>query len=220
MEPVIKYENVDIVRKDIRVLKHVNLAVNPGELIYLLGKVGSGKSSLLKTMYAEVPVAAGQARVLDYDLRDIRTKEIPFLRRQIGIVFQDFRLLNDRNVLMNMEFVLRATGWTDRHDINERIEQSLKQVGMLNKGYKMPYELSGGEQQRISIARAMLNNPTLLLVDEPTANLDGPTSQQIMSRLTEISTEGKTVIIATHNHDLTQQHPGRIITCADHTLKE
>ena len=144
MKEIIRYSNVDIVRQDIRVLKGVDLSIKAGEFLYITGKVGSGKSSLLKTMYAEVPIAAGNARVLDYDLESIKDKDIPFLRRQIGIVFQDFRLLNDRNIMANMEFVLKATGWTDKSDIEERIEDSLKQVGMLNKSYKMPYELSGG----------------------------------------------------------------------------
>ena len=186
MKEIIRYSNVDIVRQDIRVLKGVDLSIKAGEFLYITGKVGSGKSSLLKTMYAEVPIAAGNARVLDYDLESIKDKDIPFLRRQIGIVFQDFRLLNDRNIMANMEFVLKATGWTDKSDIEERIEDSLKQVGMLNKSYKMPYELSGGEQQRIVIARAMLNDPKLLLADEPTANLDPNTANQIMSRLMDI----------------------------------
>lgn len=194
MKEIIRYSNVDIVRQDIRVLKGVDLSIKAGEFLYITGKVGSGKSSLLKTMYAEVPIAAGNARVLDYDLESIKDKDIPFLRRQIGIVFQDFRLLNDRNIMANMEFVLKATGWTDKSDIEERIEDSLKQVGMLNKSYKMPYELSGGEQQRIVIARAMLNDPKLLLADEPTANLDPNTANQIMSRLMDISRKGLSLI--------------------------
>lgn len=220
MEHVIKYTNVDIVRQDIRVLKHVDLTVGKGEFVYLTGKVGSGKSSLLKTMYAEVPVASGSARVLGQDLTDLRPKEIPFLRRKIGIVFQDFRLLNDRNVLLNLEFVLKATGWTDKTEIQSRIELALQQVGMLNKSYKMPYELSGGEQQRIVIARAMLNDPSLLLVDEPTANLDSVTAEQIMERLIEISTQGTSVIVATHHLSLAERHPGRLLICENKQLSE
>lgn len=220
MEHVIKYTNVDIVRQDIRVLKHVDLTVEKGEFVYLTGKVGSGKSSLLKTMYAEVPVASGSARVLGQDLIDLRPKEIPYLRRKIGIVFQDFRLLNDRNVFLNLEFVLKATGWTDKTEIQARIELALQQVGMLNKSYKMPYELSGGEQQRIVIARAMLNNPPLLLVDEPTASLDSVTSTQIMERLQEISAQGTSVIVATHHLSLAERHPGRLLICENKQLSE
>lgn len=218
MKQIIQYKNVDIVRQDIRVLKNINLSIETGQFIYLSGKVGSGKSSLLKTIYAEVPIASGSAQVLGYDMNTIRPKEIPFLRRQIGIVFQDFRLLNDRNVMANMEFVLKATGWTDKTDIQQRIEKSLKQVGMLNKSYKMPYELSGGEQQRIVIARAMLNDPRLLLADEPTANLDPDTANQIMARLSDISKRGTTVIVSTHNPGLSKDFPGQIYTCIDHQV--
>lgn len=218
MSHVINYSNVSIIRQDIRVLKHVDLKVQPGELLYITGKVGSGKSSLLKTMYGEVPVASGKAEVLGYDMTSLRAKEIPSLRRRIGIVFQDFRLLNDRSVFDNLEFVLKATGWTDKADISSRIDSSLRQVGMLNKSYKMPYELSGGEQQRIAIARAMLNDPDLLLVDEPTANLDNETADHIMNRLAEISRQGTAVIIATHNLSLTAQHPGSVVRCHKRTL--
>ena len=220
MKEIIRYSNVDIVRQDIRVLKGVDLSIKAGEFLYITGKVGSGKSSLLKTMYAEVPIAAGNARVLDYDLESIKDKDIPFFLRQIGIVFQDFRLLNDRNIMANMEFVLKATGWTDKSDIEERIEDSLKQVGMLNKSYKMPYELSGGEQQRIVIARAMLNDPKLLLADEPTANLDPNTANQIMSRLMDISRKGTTVLVSTHNLSLSENFKGRILTCSDRRITE
>lgn len=220
MNSIIDYRNVDIVRQDIRVLKHIDLSIDKGEFVYLTGRVGSGKSSLLKTMYAEVPITAGNADVLGFNLTSLKQKEIPMLRRKIGIVFQDFRLLNDRNVFGNMEFVLRATGWTDKTEISERIEQSLTQVGMLNKGYKMPYELSGGEQQRIVIARATLNRPALLLADEPTGNLDNDTAIAIMSRLKEISGQGTTVIVATHNLQLTELLPGRILKCGNRTIEE
>ncbi len=218
MKQTLNYSNVDIVRQDIRVLKGVNLTVDQGEFVYITGKVGSGKSSLLKTMYAEVPIAHGEANVLGYDLMSIRQKEIPFLRRGIGIVFQDFRLLNDRNIYSNLEFVLRATGWKDHDEIDSRIEQSLKNVGMLNKSYKMPHELSGGEQQRIVMARAMLNNPSLLLADEPTGNLDPATAEQIIRRLHEISRNGTTVIVATHNLALVEQFPARTLHCTDRKL--
>jgi len=220
MQHLLNYTNVDIVRQDIRVLKHINLTVDSGEFIYITGKVGCGKSSLLKSIYAEVPVAAGSAEVLGYDLKEIKPKEIPFLRREIGIVFQDFRLLNDRNVYDNLKFVLDATGWKDKEEIKERIETSLKQMGMLNKGYKMPYELSGGEQQRIVIARAMLNNPQLLIADEPTGNLDPDTANQIMKRLQEIKNQGTTVIVATHNLGIIDLFPGRVLKCADRMISE
>lgn len=220
MAHLIKYTDVDILRQDIRVLKRVNLAVDPGEFIYITGKVGSGKSSLLKTMYAEVPVAAGTAEVMGYDLGNIKSAEIPFLRRQVGIVFQDFRLLNDRNIYENLKFVLDATGWKDKNSMKERIESTLRQMGMLNKGYKMPYELSGGEQQRVVIARAMLNDPQLLIADEPTGNLDPVTAAQIMKRLQEIQQQGTTVIVATHNLGLIDQFPGRVLKCADRSISE
>lgn len=220
MAHLIKYTDVDILRQDIRVLKRINLTVDPGEFIYITGKVGSGKSSLLKTMYAEVPVAAGTAEVMGYDLGNIKSAEIPFLRRQVGIVFQDFRLLNDRNIYENLKFVLDATGWKDKNSMKERIETTLRQMGMLNKGYKMPYELSGGEQQRVVIARAMLNDPQLLIADEPTGNLDPVTAAQIMKRLQEIQQQGTTVIVATHNLGLIDQFPGRVLKCADRSISE
>ena len=220
MSHLIKYTDVDILRQDIRVLKRVNLTVDPGEFIYITGKVGSGKSSLLKTMYAEVPVAAGTAEVMGYDLGNIKSAEIPFLRRQVGIVFQDFRLLNDRNIYENLKFVLDATGWKDKNSMKERIETTLREIGMLNKGHKMPDELSGGEQQRVVIARAMLNDPQLLIADEPTGNLDPVTAAQIMKRLQEIQQQGTTVIVATHNLGLIDQFPGRVLKCADRSISE
>ncbi|MDE6928927.1 MAG: ATP-binding cassette domain-containing protein, partial [Muribaculaceae bacterium] len=181
MSVIIQYKNVDIARKELVVLKHVDFKIEPGEFVYLIGRVGSGKSSLLKTMYAEVQVAAGDARVLDFDLSSIRRKDIPMLRRRIGIVFQDFQLLTDRNVFANLEFVLDATGWRNKADKEQRIEEVLREVGMTNKSYKMPHELSGGEQQRIVIARALLNKPELILADEPTGNLDPETGRQIIN---------------------------------------
>lgn len=215
---VIKYSHVDIVRQDIRVLRDVNLTVSPGELVFLTGKVGSGKSSLLKTMYAEVKIAAGDAHVLDRDMRAIPRREIPWLRREIGVVFQDFRLLSDRTVSENLEFVLRATGWRDKDEIASKIEDTLASVGMPTKGYKMPYELSGGEQQRIVIARAMLNTPRLLLADEPTGNLDPETGLMIIDRLAQIAAQGTTVVIATHNTSAITQFPGREIHCENRTI--
>ncbi|MDO4320517.1 MAG: ATP-binding cassette domain-containing protein [Bacteroidales bacterium] len=206
---IIEYKNVEILRKEHVVLKDVSFTVEPGEFIYLIGKVGSGKSSLLKSLYAEVPVDTGEARVFDYDLRAIRRKQIPFLRRRIGIVFQDFQLLTDRNVYANLEFVLDATGWRDKAEKEARIDEALRQVGMANKSYKMPHELSGGEQQRVVISRALLNRPDLILADEPTGNLDPDTGMQIVSQLHDIAAAGTTVIMATHNLALRETFAGR-----------
>jgi len=210
---IVKYRDVEILRKEHVVLKNVSFELKDGEFLYLIGKVGSGKSSLLKSIYSEIPINEGNAKVFDYDLTRIKRKDIPMLRREIGIVFQDFQLLTDRNVYDNLLFVLDATGWKKRADIDERIEKVLKQVGMLNKSYKMPHELSGGEQQRIVIARALLNKPRLILADEPTGNLDPETSEQIVHHLHEISANGTAVIMATHNMALVQQFPGRVLRC-------
>lgn len=218
MGNIVKYRDVEILRQEHIVLKKVSFDVNDGEFLYLIGKVGSGKSSLLKSMYSEIPISTGEAQVFDYDLTKIKRKAIPMLRRQIGIVFQDFQLLTDRNVYDNLRFVLEATGWKKRDEIDYRIEEVLKQVGMLNKSYKMPHELSGGEQQRIVIARALLNKPRLILADEPTGNLDPATSEQIVNHLHEIAKNGTAVIMATHNLALVDQFPGRVLRCEDKQL--
>lgn len=219
--PVIYYKDVELLRKEHVVLKHIDFTLAPGEFVYLIGRVGSGKSSLLKSLYAEVPVESGEARVFDYDLRHLKRKDIPYLRRRIGIVFQDFKLLTERNVYQNLRFVLEATGWRDRNAIDARIDEVLKEVGMLNKSYKMPHELSGGEQQRIVIARALLNSPKLILADEPTGNLDPATGEQITALLHEVSaTAGASVIMATHNLALTERFPARIICCVDKKIME
>ena len=219
MPNVIDYRDVTIHRNSLITLKHIDLKVGQGEFVYIIGKVGSGKSSLLKSFYADVPVASGSARVLDYDLSSIRSRDIPYLRRQIGIVFQDFRLLTDRSAEDNLRFVLRATGWTDRAEIDERISDVLKSVGMENKKYKKPHELSGGEQQRIVIARALLNKPPLILADEPTGNLDHSTGESIVSYLHTVAREGTTVIMATHNMSLVEQFPARTLICSQRTLR-
>ena len=172
MTKIVDYRNVEILRNELVVLKNVTFSLEQGEFVYLIGKVGSGKSSLLKSMYAEIPIAEGEARIMDFDLPGIKKKQIPMLRRSIGIVFQDFQLLTDRSVYDNLKFVLQATGWKNKQEIDERIEESLQQVGMATKSYKMPHQLSGGEQQRIVIARALLNHPQVILADEPTGNLD------------------------------------------------
>lgn len=219
MPNVIDYRDVTIHRNSLITLKHIDLKVGQGEFVYIIGKVGSGKSSLLKSFYADVPVASGSARVLDYDLSSIRSRDIPYLRRQIGIVFQDFRLLTDRSAEDNLRFVLRATGWTDRAEIDERISDVLKSVGMENKKYKKPHELSGGEQQRIVIARALLNKPPLILADEPTGNLDPSTGESIVSYLHTVAREGTTVIMATHNMSLVEQFPARTLICSQRMLR-
>lgn len=215
MTKIAEYKNVEIHRKEHIVLKDVTFELHSGEFVYLIGRVGSGKSSLMKSMYCEVPVAEGETMVLDYDLTSIKKKDIPYLRRKIGIVFQDFQLLTDRSVYDNLRFVLEATGWKNKNEINERIEQALRQVGMSNKSYKMPHELSGGEQQRIVIARALLNEPSLVLADEPTGNLDPDTGHQIVSLLREIAENGTAVIMATHNLQLVDEFPGKVLKCED-----
>ena len=220
MSAIIDYKNVEVLRKELLVLKNVNFQLEEGQFVYLIGRVGSGKSSLVKTMYAEVPIEMGEARIFDYDLSAIRRKDVPMLRRQIGVVFQDFQLLSDRSVYDNLLFVLKATGWKNKTDIDERINEVLSEVGMEHKSYKMPHELSGGEQQRIAIARALLNRPKLILADEPTGNLDQETGHQIMSLLHRICAEGTAVIMATHNIQLTEDFPARVVKCEDKNVIE
>ena len=217
-EILIDYKNVSISRQDLNILKDIKVTIEKGEFVYLIGRVGSGKSSFMKTMYAEVSLQWGEATVLGYKIDKLKKKHIPFLRRKIGIVFQDFQLLTDRTIYANLEFVLKATGWKRKYEIEERIESVLKRVEMNTKGYKMPHQLSGGEQQRIVIARALLNDPEIILADEPTGNLDPETGMQIVSLLHEISNSGTTVIMATHNHALTHEFPGRILCVEDQQL--
>ena len=220
MAKVIEYRDVEILRQELTVLKNVNLSVEEGEFVYLIGKVGSGKSSLIKTIYAEIPIESGEAKVIDYDLAEIRRRDVPMLRRKIGVVFQDFQLLTDRSVADNLLFVLKATGWKDKEEMQERIDEVLKQVGMENKSYKMPHELSGGEQQRVVIARSILNKPKLILADEPTGNLDPETGHQIVLLLRGIAEKGTAVIMATHNINLVEEFPGRVIKCEDKKVVE
>ncbi len=217
---IIEYNQVTIERAGSAVLSDVTFALYEGEMAYLTGRVGSGKTTLLKTLYAQLPVARGEAQVLDYDLNAIKQSDIPQLRRQLGIVFQDFRLLMDRNVFDNLKFVLRATGWSDPSLIDERIEWALKQVGMTGKVYDMPHRLSGGEQQRIAIARALLNTPRLILADEPTGNLDQDTAHGIMTLLQGIARSGTAVLIATHNRALIDQFPAPEWRCEHSALKK
>lgn len=214
MENILSYKGVEIRRDTHLALTDVNLDIKAGQMVYLLGRVGSGKSSLLKSIYADVPVAAGEARVFDYDLTSIKSSQVPYLRRKIGIVFQDFQLLNDRSAYDNLDFVLRATGWNDADSRAERIDKVLALTGMTKKAHKMPHRLSGGEQQRIVIARALLNEPGLILADEPTGNLDPETGEQIMVLLHSLTTQGDTtVIMATHNLAYPSRYPGRVLRC-------
>ena len=219
-ELLIKYVDVDLYQQELLVLKDVQLEIHSGEFIYLLGKVGSGKSTLLKSIYHEIPVLFGEASALGYDLKALKTKEIPFLRRKIGIVFQDFQLLTDRTVYQNLDFVLRATEWKDQQVINEQIDKVLTQVGMSSVGNKMPHQLSGGEQQRIVIARALLNSPEMILADEPTGNLDPETGNELIELLYNIRQSGTTVIMATHNMNWLGRFPGRVFRCEDENLFE
>jgi cell division transport system ATP-binding protein len=212
---IICLKEAKVYQKDHLVLQKVNIDLVPGEFIYLIGKTGSGKSSLLKTLYGDLPLQQGTGEVAGYDLSKLKEKDIPYLRREIGIVFQDFQLLTDRSVKDNMSFVLVATGWSDKDKIKTRILEVLEQVGMANKDYKMPHELSGGEQQRVAIARALLNEPQLILADEPTGNLDPDTSREIMRVLKGIQTQGKAIFMATHDYSLIRDFPSQIIRCTE-----
>ena len=219
-EILLQLANIEIRREENRVLHEASFTLRSGEFVYVIGKVGSGKSSLLKSLYCEIPIQAGEAQLLEYDLRKIKRRHIPFLRRKLGIVFQDFQLLTDRSVSKNLEFVLKATGWKKQAEIRARIEEVLRQVGMPDKGYKMPHELSGGEQQRIAIARALLNHPRLILADEPTGNLDPETSGQIVQLLHDICQQGTAVIMTTHNYTLVHNYPARIVKCENAGLSD
>ncbi|MBP8776573.1 MAG: ATP-binding cassette domain-containing protein [Bacteroidaceae bacterium] len=217
-EILIQYKGVEIKQAELTVLQDVNLEVREGEFLYVMGKVGSGKSSLLKTLYAELKIAAGEAEVMGYNLMNLKHKQTPVLRRKIGIVFQDFQLLTDRCVYDNLYFVLRATGWKDKVSIENRINEVLQQVGMETKGYKYPNELSGGEQQRIVIARALLNSPEIILADEPTGNLDQETGHKIVELLYEISKEGTAVIMSTHNPAWMTEFSGTVLYIENHQI--
>lgn len=217
---IVELSNSLIRQKEHIILRDVNIQVRPGEFVYLIGKVGSGKSSLMKTLYGEIPLLEGEGFSVGYSLNKIKSKHLPWLRRRMGIVFQDFQLLTDRSVYDNLFFVLKATGWSKKQEIDHRIREVLGIVDMIHKGYKMPHQLSGGEQQRIGIARALLNKPDLILADEPTGNLDPDTSDELMKLLHRISSEGKTIIMATHNYNLIKKFPGRTLRCQDTRLSE
>lgn len=209
-----------MLREGEMVLSGIDLEVERGEFVYLIGRVGSGKSSLLKTLYAEVPLLTGRGMIAGFDLRKLRRKDIPYLHRRIGIVFQDYQLLTDRNVFMNLYYVMKATGWRRESEIRERIDRVLTMVDLSTKSYKMPYELSGGEQQRLVIARALLNNPEVLLADEPTGNLDPVTADGIMQLFRRIASEGCAVVMSTHNTSLIENYPARAILFAQGHISE
>ena len=217
-EPIIEIRNASIFQRENLVLSNVNLTLNKGEFIYLIGRTGSGKSSLLKTLYGELPARDGIVRVAGYDLTKLRRKDIPYLRRKIGIVFQDFQLLFDRSVEKNLEFVLGATGWTEKAEISRRIDEVLDKVGLADKRKVMPHQMSGGEQQGIAIARALLNDPDVIIADEPTGNLDPDTTLEVMKLLRRISENGTAVRRATHNDTLMQKYPSRIANCKNGTV--
>ncbi|HMM11835.1 MAG TPA: ATP-binding cassette domain-containing protein [Bacteroidales bacterium] len=219
-EVVIRLEDLSVFQRKNLVLNRINLSIRRGEFVYLIGKTGSGKSSLLKTLYAELPVLEGRASIAGFDLTSLKRKEIPYLRRRLGIVFQDFQLMNDRTVADNLEFVLRATGWKNRQEMLHRIKEVLLMVDLLTKGYKFPHQLSGGEQQRVAIARALLNKPEIILADEPTGNLDPETANGILRLLMSISEQGHAVLMATHNYNLIHKFPARIVKCEEGTLTD
>lgn len=220
MDSVISIKNGSVFQHENLILSNINLEVERGEFVYLIGKSGSGKSTLLKTLYADLPATEGSFHIAGYNLNNIKRKEIPFLRRKIGIVFQDFQLLYDRNIEQNLSFVLKATGWDDENSITERINDVLQLIGLQSKTKSMPHQLSGGEQQGIAIARAFLNNPDVILADEPTGNLDPETTNDIMKILMRIREQKTTILMATHNYNLILKYPSRVISCSNGTISE
>lgn len=218
--PIIELHDARIFQRENLILNNVDLTVHKGEFIYLIGRTGSGKSSLMRTLYGDLHLGEGEGSVCGFDLRKLKRKEVPYLRRKLGIVFQDFQLLSDRNVNDNLVFVMKSTGWKDKKAIDLRVQEVLEQVGLGNKGYKMPHELSGGEQQRVSIARALVNHPELILADEPTGNLDPETTQEILDLLYRISQTGSSVIMATHDYTHMKKLSARVVRCQDGKLLE
>jgi len=212
-ETILSLENCAIYQRESLILSQVNVSINKGEFVYLIGKTGTGKSSFMKTLYGDIPLKEGQGNIVGMDLKKLKEKDIPYLRRKLGVVFQDFKLLNDRNVKQNLEFVLKATGWKDKSKMESKIDQVLRKVGMQSKHFKFPYQLSGGEQQRIAIARALLNDPELILADEPTGNLDPQTSVEVMEVLQEINKNGNTILMATHDYALLLKYPSKTLKC-------
>ena len=220
MKSLISIKNGSVFQHERLILKDINLEINEGEFVYLIGRSGSGKSSLLKTLYADIPAKDGSFNIAGYDLTTIKRKDIPFLRRKIGIVFKDFQLLYDRTVEQNLSFVLKATGWEDNDGISRRIDEVLQLVGLQGKRKSMPHQLSGGEQQSVAIARALLNSPSVILADEPTGNLDPETTNDIMKLIMKIRDNGTTILMATHNYNLILKYPSRVISCAEGTITE
>ena len=220
MEPLIRFKDADILNGESVVIYGLDMTVNPGDFVYIVGKVGTGKTSIIRTMTAENRLLKGEGTVCGFNLRGIRTRDIPRLRRRLGVVFQDFQLLMDRSVEANLEFVLRATGWKSRDGIDARIAEVLEDVGMSTKAHKMPHQLSGGEQQRIAIARALLNKPQVILADEPTGNLDGETADGILRLLRKLNEDGTAIIMVTHNRSIFERFPGRVFSCTDEHCEE
>lgn len=212
-ETILDLKNAAIYQRESLILSEVDVTVNKGEFVYLIGKTGTGKSSFMKTLYGDLPLTEGEGTIVDYNLRTLKEKDIPYLRRKLGVVFQDFKLLTDRNVKDNLLFVLKATGWKDQKAMEHKIDEVLDKVGMKSKGFKYPYQLSGGEQQRVAIARALLNDPELILADEPTGNLDPQTSVEVMEVLQEISKNGNTILMATHDYALLLKYPSKTLKC-------
>ncbi|MFV8224754.1 cell division ATP-binding protein FtsE [Christiangramia aquimixticola] len=212
-ETVLELKNAAIYQRESLILSEVDVTVNKGDFVYLIGKTGTGKSSFMKTLYGDLPLTEGEGHIVDYNLRTLKEKDIPYLRRKLGVVFQDFKLLTDRNIKDNLLFVLRATGWKDKKAMDSKIDEVLDKVGMKTKGFKFPYQLSGGEQQRVAIARALLNDPELILADEPTGNLDPQTSVEVMEVLQEISKNGNTILMATHDYALLLKYPSKTLKC-------
>ena len=210
---ILQFTNASIYQREHLVLSDVTISINEGEFVYLVGKTGTGKSSLLKTLYCDLPLTEGEGSIVEYDLRKIKTREIPYLRRKLGIVFQDFQLLTDRNISENLVFAMKATGWKDKKEIKEKVEEVLGKVGLQDKGNTMPYQISGGEQQRVAIARALVNNPLVILADEPTGNLDPEISEEIVRLLKNIAASGTAVVIATHDSNILSKFPSRTLTC-------
>lgn len=219
--PLISFRNADILNGEAKVIYDLNMEVYPSDFVYIVGKVGTGKTSIIRTMIAENPLTTGQGTVCGYELNGIRKKDIPYLRRKMGVVFQDFQLLMDRSVEENLRFVLKATGWKDSEDMDRRISEVLLAVGMERKAHKMPYQLSGGEQQRIAIARSLLNEPEVIIADEPTGNLDNETADGILRLLTRINIEkGTAIVMVTHNRQIFEKYPGRVLVCRDERCNE
>jgi cell division transport system ATP-binding protein len=212
-ESILKLEKASIFQRESLVLSEVNVDIKKGEFVYLIGKTGTGKSSFMKTLYGDLPLKDGEGSIVGFDLKKLKDAQIPHLRRKLGVVFQDFKLLNDRNVSENLLFVLKATGWKDKVKMNNRVDEVLTKVGMKTKNFKFPYQLSGGEQQRIAIARALLNDPELILADEPTGNLDPQTSVEVMEVLQQINQNGNTILMATHDYAMLLKYPSKTLKC-------